>query len=108
MYVIDNEKDKIRFEDAAIFFTIDRKEQAVDFASVRQLSILTSDRGPAECDTALAIFTDEEIYIINAENDRYSELLFDVFGKQFPIDYSTVISASACCDNVEFIIYERR
>ncbi len=106
MIVLKGE-DNAFCDTTGIHFTVDDKDVMYDITQLDKASILTTNRGPFEDDVALALFVDNEIFIIKSEHRRYSSFIFDELGKAITLDYNMLIESSVSTDNAEFIIFAK-
>ena len=103
--IILKSNDNVFCNTASIYFKIDDKEVKFDIQQLKKASIITNDRGPFEDDVALAIFINDEIFLIKSEHKSYSNFLFEDLGKMISLNYDMIIAASTSTDNAEFPIF---
>ena len=99
--------DKVGLIGDKMQINIGKSQYCYSISDIIKIAILTTDKGPFFDDVALAVSFDESVFVIPSEHSLYEEFLFDEISKKITIDYQSVMDASTCTDNAEFIIYHK-
>ena len=99
--------DTIEMMHDELSICIGGKEYRCTISAIEKISILTTDKGPAEDDAALSVAVDNHFFVLPSEHYLYEKFLFDGLAVKIPIDFQKIIDAAACTENAEFVLYSK-
>ena len=82
----------------------DKTDFSID--TLKEIAIITTDKGPLLDDVALAFFFQETVLILPSEHKCYKQV-YNAISDSMPLDYEKVIKAMSCAENAVFSIWKK-
>lgn len=105
--IILNHDDIVLLKSDNISFKVSDNLFSFATTEVTKIFMITTDKGPFEDDIALAIYFQNNTFLIPSEHPLYENFLFEDLAKHYKLNYENITQACTSTDNAEFVIYEK-